>query len=252
MPLLPVCTTQAITFTPATVQVTLHPDSRLTTHNPLTLPQLDLPGVETPALTPASSVLSYSSQHSPGAVHSTSTVSPTIRTSVGSMYPTLPSVSAMSDMSAAAPSSGLAPAFDADSRRKFSGNLLQKAAPDRGTDSMDISVNEISPKDRRDSEQDSLHHNVNQLALHSPRVDPALRSPSVSSSTPTETGESSQQSWVENIRVIERLRAYLKERLDAHDFSDDDDHEGKQDRRMSDDDAHNLYPVLRAVQEGRE
>jgi len=69
----------------------------------------------------------------------------------------------------------------------------------------------------------------------------------------TETGDSSQQSWVENIRVIERLRAYLKERLESHDFSDDDD-EGdiKHDRRMSDDDAHNLYPVLRAVQEGRE
>lgn len=115
---------------------------------------------------------------------------------------------------------------------------------------MDISEDGSSPRDRRDS--DSLHHNVNQLAIHSPKVDPALRSPSVSSSTATETGESSQQSWVENIRVIERLRAYLKERLESHDFSDDEDVDAKQERRMSDDDAHNLYPVLRAVQEGRE
>lgn len=209
--------------------------------------------VETPALTPASSVLSYSSQHSPSAAHATSTVSPTIRTSMSSMYPTLPSVSAMSDISAAAPSSGLAPAFDADGRRRFSGNLLQKHAPDRrGSDSMDTS-DDAFPKDRRDSEQDSLHHNVNQLAIHSPKVDPALRSPSVASSTPTETGESSQQSWVENIRVIERLRAYLKERLESHDYSsDDEESDVKHERRMSDDDAHNLYPVLRAVQEGRE
>jgi hypothetical protein len=206
--------------------------------------------VETPALTPASSVLSYGSQHSPGASHG---VSPSSRSSISSMYPTLPSVSAMSDMSTAAPSSGLAPAFDNDNRRRFSGNLLQKAAPDRSaTDSMDTSSDCGSPKDR-DSEQDSLHHNVNQLALHSPKVDPALRSPSVASSAPTETGDSSQQSWVENIRVIERLRAYLKDRLDAHDFSDDEeDVKHEHERRMSDDDAHNLYPVLRAVQEGRE
>ena len=118
---------------------------------------------------------------------------------------------------------------------------------------MDISDDGASPKERRESEQDSLHHNVNQLAIHSPKVDPALRSPSVASSAATETGDSSQQSWVENIRVIERLRAYLKERLEAHEYSsDEEDDDVKRERRMSDDDAHNLYPVLRAVQEGRE
>lgn len=207
---------------------------------------------ETPALTPASSVLSYPSQHSPGSGHSGSTVSPTTRTTVPSMYPTLPSVSAMSDMSAAAPSSGLAPAFDADGRRRYSGNLLQKAAPDRHTmDQMDTSDDAASPKQsRRSSEQDTLHHTVNQLAIHSPKVDPALsmRSPSQVSSTSTEQHqEASQQSWVENIRTIERLRQYLKDRLEAHDYDDDEVKE----RRMSDD-ARDLYPVLRAVQEGRE
>ena len=210
---------------------------------------------DTPALTPASSVLSYSSQHSPGAAHSSSTVSPTSRASMSSMYPTLPSVSAMSDMSAAAPSSGLAPAFDADGRRRFSGNLLQKAAPDRSeSERMDTSDDSGSAKhSRRNSEQDSLHYNVTQLAIHSPKVDPALRSPSVGSETPTETpNESGQQYWVENIRVIERLRAWLKDRLDTHDYQDEDDSNIKEERRIEDDDEHNLYPVLRAVQEGRE
>jgi len=209
---------------------------------------------DTPALTPASSVMSYGSQqHSPGAAHSASNVSPTIRTSIGSMYPTLPSVSAMSDMSAAAPSSGLAPAFDADGRRRFSGNLLQKAAPDRDAGDMDTSSDSPSPKGQHASEQDSLHHNVNQLNIHSPKVDPALRSPSVLSDA-TETGDSSQQSWVENIRVIERLRDYLKQRIEAHDFSSDDEEDVKHEHRMGedDDDAHSLYPVLRAVQEGRD
>ncbi|KAF2020586.1 hypothetical protein BU24DRAFT_438112 [Aaosphaeria arxii CBS 175.79] len=209
---------------------------------------------DTPALTPASSVLSYGSQHSPGSGHN-SAVSPTSRGSIGSMYPTLPSVSAMSDMSAAAPSSGLAPAFDADGRRRYSGNLLQKAAPDRrGSDQMDTSEDGGStPKESRNSpEHDALHHNVHQLAIGSPKVDPALsmRSPSQVSSTSTEqAGEASQQYWVENIRVIEKLRSFIKERLDAHDYSDNEDDDSKP--RVSEDE-HNLYPVLRAVQEGRE
>lgn len=209
---------------------------------------------ETPALTPASSVLSYSSQHSPGSGNNASTVSPTSRASMGSMYPTLPSVSAMSDMSAAAPSSGLAPAFDADGRRRYSGNLLQKAAPDRrGSDQMDTDDAASAKDSRRNSEQDSLHHTVNQLAIHSPKVDPALslRSPSQVSTASTETPGDSSQPWVENIRTIERLRAFLKERLEAHDFVSDDEDDVKHESRENDD-AHNLYPVLRAVQEGRE
>lgn len=118
---------------------------------------------------------------------------------------------------------------------------------------MDTSSDSPSPKGQHASEQDSLHHNVNQLNIHSPKVDPALRSPSVLSDA-TETGDSSQQSWVENIRVIERLRDYLKQRIEAHDFSSDDEEDVKHEHRMGedDDDAHSLYPVLRAVQEGRD
>jgi hypothetical protein len=154
-------------------------------------------------------------------------------------------------MSAAAPSSGLAPAFDADGRRRFSGNLLQKAAPGSG-DEMDTG-SDGSNKSRRNSGQDDLHHDVNQLAIHSPKVDPALRSPSVVSDAPTET-PSDSQNWVENIRVIERLRAWLKERLDTSDYVDEDEeNETKPEHRtIEDEDEHNLYPVLRAVQEGRE
>jgi hypothetical protein len=122
---------------------------------------------------------------------------------------------------------------------------------------MDTSEDGASPKDsRRDSEHDGLHHNVHQLAIHSPKVDPALsmRSPSQVSSTSTEhPGENSQQSWVENIRTIERLRQYLKDRLDHHDFLEDvDENDDVKAERRVDDDAQSLYPVLQAVQEGRE
>jgi hypothetical protein len=48
------------------------------------------------------------------------------------------------------------------------------------------------------------------------------------------------------------LRLYLKERLEAQDYSDHEDNDVKHEHRLSDDDTHNLYPVLRAIQEGRE
>lgn len=162
---------------------------------------------------------------------------------MGSMYPTLPSVSAMSDMSAAAPTSGLAPAFDADGRRRFSGNLLQKAAPDRReNDHMDM-----SEESRRSSEQDGLHHNVHQLAIHSPKVDPALsmRSPSQTSSV------TEDPSWVENVRTIERIRQFIRDRLDHHDYVDDEHDVVKSEPRV-DNDAQDLYPVLEAVRQARE
>jgi len=151
----------------------------------------------------------------------------------------------MSDLSAAAPSSGLAPSFDnPDTRRRFSGNLLQKAAPDRE-----------HPEDeaRRGSEQDALHHNVNQLNIHSPKVDPALSARS-SSQTPTEQGQPQDQqhsSWIENIRTIERLRQYIKDKLEHHDYVDDDDQAIKAESRVNED-AENLYPVLQHIQEPRE
>lgn len=116
---------------------------------------------------------------------------------------------------------------------------------------MDISE-EGSPKgSRRGSEQDSLRHNVNQLAIQSPKVDPALRSPSQASSG--EHVADSQETWVENIRTIEKLRSWLKERLEQHDYVDDEDSTPEADSKPSmSEDAHNLYPVLRAVREGNE
>jgi len=150
-----------------------------------------------------------------------------------------------------APPSALGASFDADGRRRYSGNLLQKAAPARrSSDDMDISE-QGSPKDsRRGSEQDSLRHNVNQLAIQSPKVDPALRSPSQASSG--DHAVDSQEAWVENIRTIEKLRNYLKERLEQHDFvdSDEEDTSPVDAKSSMSEDAQSLYPVLRAVQEG--
>ena len=234
-----------------------HPQS---SHATAMAPMSAPPSNETPALTPASSVLSYTSGHSPNSGHSGSTVSPTSRPGMGSMYPTLPSVSAMSEMSAypatsGAPPSALAPSFDVDGRRRYSGPLLQKAAPDRrSSEQMDTSEDGASPKEsRRGSEQDGLRHNVNQLAIQSPRVDPALsgslRSPSQHSASSGDHAAEAQESWIENIRTIERLRSFIKEKLEQHDYEDDEEASSPKDdsKHSMSDDAHSLYPVLRAV-----
>jgi hypothetical protein len=236
------------THTGAGLRSSHSPPGLSTTHAPSSHANAVASGnTETPALTPASSVMSYNSQHSPNTGHATSTVSPTSRGSMGGMYPQLPSVSAMSDMSTAAPSSGLAPSFDADGRRRYSGNLLQKAAPDRrGSEHYDMGED----GSRRNSEQDGLHHNVNQLAIQSPKVDPALsmRSPSTASTEQPET----QQAWVENIRTIEKLRQFIKDKLDNHDYLDDEGHDAVKAESRVNEDERNLYPVLQAVQQGRE
>lgn len=204
---------------------------------------MSAPATDTPALTPASSVLSYTSGHSPGSVGSGNTISPTTRSNMGSMYPTLPSVSAM-DVSgnytatSNAPSSSLGTSFDAEGRRRYSGPLLQKAR--RSSDQMDLSEDSLSPK------EDSRRGSVDTTRLTA--VDPALgglKSPGSSSSH--DVADRDQETWVENIRTIEQLREYIKHRLEQGDFMDED--EEMKDDKSAMDDAQSLYPVLRAVQD---
>jgi len=203
---------------------------------------------ETPALTPASSVLSYQSNHSPSSVHSGQTISPVQRPAVNSVYPTLPAVSAMSESSSAyasvssAPPPGLAGAFDADGRRRFSGGLLQKAA---GGDQGDSDGTSSSPTSRAGS-SDAMPK-IHRLGVSGlTNVDPALRSPGMLSEM-SEEMDKTNEAWVENVRVIEALRQYIKDKIETGDYVDDG---GNSDAMETDHDkeAQSLYPVLREVQ----
>lgn len=181
---------------------------------------------------------------------------------MGSMYPTLPSVSAMSDMSgsyaatssAAAPA--LAPSFE-DARRRYSGPMLQKAAPGRRSiDQMDVD-DSPSPKNADFSRRSSAsveRDGLRKLALGSPGVDPQLQSPMRSpgqrsdSSHSTTVAEREQAQWIENIRTIEFLRNTVKERLERGDFVDDGRRASTPRAGHMTEDEQNLYPVLRHVQ----
>ncbi|KAF1980765.1 hypothetical protein K402DRAFT_399149 [Aulographum hederae CBS 113979] len=236
-----------------------------TSSNANSLAPLSASATETPALTPASSVMSYNSGHSPNSVHSQHNISPIQRPNAGSMYPTLPSVSAMSDMnshystaSSSAPASALAASFDSDGRRRYSGGLLQKAAIPRDEDRMDTSNDDTpvgSPKERQESvEGDSLRKDVRNLQLTSPTaVDPALRSPGQASDGSGDQTDKQQEAWVENIRMIEGLRNMIKNMLDTGEFQEGEreaEARTPTDKTEHDKDAESLYPVLRAVQEG--
>ena len=173
--------------------------------------------IDTPALTPAASVSSYtSSGQSPMSSHS--------RSSLGSnqMYPNLPAVTGMSDLGAgyptttSAPASGLASGFEGLDGRRYSGGRLQRQAPAQDTDMLDADDGSRTPKA---SEKRSK-------GKHS-SIDPALRgedekSSSGSISSPTDAADDKrQEEWVENIRVIEALKKWVSDRLKSGDYEDD-------------------------------
>lgn len=183
-------------------------------------------GIDTPALTPAASVSSYtSSGHSPMSAHS--------RSSLGSlggnaMYPNLPSVTGISDLGAgyptttSAPASGLASGFEGLDGRRYSGGRLQRQAPGQDTEMKDADDGSRTPK-ASDAKRPKSKANS--------RIDPALRgedekSSSDSGSTPAD--DKRQEEWVENIRVIEALKKWVGDRLKNGDYENGNSNESKE------------------------
>ena len=175
--------------------------------------------IDTPALTPAASVSSYtSSGQSPMSSHS--------RSSLGSnqMYPNLPAVTGMSDLGAgyptttSAPASGLASGFEGLDGRRYSGGRLQRQAPTADTEMADADDGSRTPKasDKRSKAKVSS-------------IDPALRgedekSSSGSISSPVDAADDKrQEEWVENIRVIEALKKWVSDRLKAGDYEEEEE-----------------------------
>jgi len=177
--------------------------------------------LDTPALTPASVSSHTSSGQSPISNHSR------VSGDGASMYPQLPSVTSMSDMGASytsAPPSGLASNFDTFDGRRYSGGRLQREAPsprqdnDVNGEAMDLD-DDRSKTPTKDDHQDQPDASSN--------VDPTLRSPQPAedstSSRTASTDDRTQEAWVENVRVIETLRNWVKDRLAQHDFERDAD-----------------------------
>jgi hypothetical protein len=173
-------------------------------------------GIDTPALTPAS-VSSYtSSGHSPMSSHSRASFGS--GSTSGNMYPSLPAVTGMSDLTSnyptatSAPASGLASGFDFENRR-YSGGRLQHQAPPA---SEDAEMKDVDDGSRTPKASDAKPVKAD--------IDPALRSedekPAEGPASPNAAEDKRQEEWVENIRVIEALRKWVSDRLHNGEFDD--------------------------------
>lgn len=146
----------------------------------------------TPAVTPPSSSMSYTSGHSPSA--SSSGLSPISRHSstASALYPTLPAVT--SGYPGQSATSTLGPTFDPDPRRRYSGGMLQRANPSQRP----------IPEDRESTPKAS---------------ESVVSSPSAESESSGD--DTIYEAWLENVRVIEFLREYVIERLKRKDYDAD-------------------------------
>ncbi|OLN94031.1 pH-response transcription factor pacC/RIM101 [Colletotrichum chlorophyti] len=160
----------------------------------------------TPAVTPPSSTMSYTSGHSPSP--SSSGMSPQSRhssTASSVMYPNLPAVSSV--FPGQSTTSTLGPSFDTNERRRYSGGMLQRARPG-------------SPRSPRFMEDSSTVTTPKAESVAS-----SIGSPSSSSESDISEGarerEEKYDQWLENMRTIEALREYIRDRIDRKDFAEE-------------------------------
>ncbi|POS85534.1 hypothetical protein EPUL_002623, partial [Erysiphe pulchra] len=200
----------------------------------------------TPNLTPSSSNMSYTSSHSPVSQNG---LSPTLRNStINSVaYPSLPAVSMgyQSHSSNTLPTSSLGPIFDSDVRRRYSGGMLQRSSNPlrRNEDLVSMDESSIEPSSVKVNSVQSVNQNI----------DPALSEVN-SPAEPIDNSESArdkaEETWIENIRVIEALRHLVNERLRRKEYESDDENvsmtgvcskQAKEEEKLS----RITYPVLR-------
>ncbi|KAJ4542418.1 hypothetical protein HRR76_000718 [Exophiala dermatitidis] len=206
----------------------------------------------TPGLTPPSSAQSYTSGHSPLQGHTAP--------SGNGLYPNLPS--SASDMAyAAANAATLSGIYDQEERRRYSGGMLQRAAPAKVKDEMDItSDGSVTPpasalnQQNKDKKSASPQENV---------IDPALAAEAASTPKSDPRDADQEQVWVQNMRLIEWMREFIKKKLQSGDYEEENGHggsphhggqldhdmSGTSDQKHDKSEEEQLYPVLRHVEE---
>ncbi|KAI4865893.1 hypothetical protein F4820DRAFT_418959 [Hypoxylon rubiginosum] len=177
----------------APAQPSMHNGSYSAAHvaSPLTAVSTHSNG--TPAVTPPSSTMSYTSGHSPSA--SSTGLSPSTRhSSTTALYPTLPAVT--SGYPGQSATSTLGPSFDPDPRRRYSGGMLQRANP---------------------ATRPQIDHELSST----PKPESAIST--VSSPSPESESAEDQmyEAWLDNVRTIEFLREYIIDRLKRNDYEPD-------------------------------
>ena len=202
----------------------------------------------TPALTPPSSSVSYTSGQSPTSSHG---MSPISRHSTAA-YPSLPAVTVgYSPHSTTAPASTLGTNFDSDPRRRYSGGMLQRSANPRAGDAMEMSDDSATPSPKM-----AAPAIIKTRHSSSANIDPALSgvsSPGERSESGDSARDRAEEAWIENIRVIEALRMMVQERLKSGKYEPDADtpmsNAGSDDTVVAKDEEKSLYPTLRTEED---
>jgi hypothetical protein len=217
----------------------------------------------TPGLTPPSSAQSYTSGHSPISHHAQT---PLQGHSSSAMYPTLPAHSGMDYANTSAPNAAtLGSMYEGeDQRRRYSGGMLQRAQPARRTNkagneevldgSSEGSATPPAAARRAKGKQKKI--SAQQMV-----IDPALGGETSKTPTSERGGEMSKEEaerqsiWVENMRLIEWMREFVKKRLESGDFEEDNGNQaGVADTEMGEADENKkhegLYPIIKAVEGG--
>lgn len=164
-------------------------------HNSSVASQADT--ASTPGLTPPSSAQSYTSGQSPVQGHS----------APNALYPSMSSAMDYSASNAAT----LGGMYD-NERRRYSGSSLQRQAPAKDDDAMDItSDGSVTPKAEDKGKAPAKDTNID------PALGEAAGTPkSDSADKDTETA------WVQNMRLIEWMREYIKKRLEGGEYEEDE------------------------------
>ncbi|KAI9810377.1 MAG: hypothetical protein M1832_001358 [Thelocarpon impressellum] len=197
----------------------------------------------TPALTPPGSSLSHASAHSPASVSTNRGMSPLSR-SAAAAYPSLPAAGGGGG-GGGEPSESLGAVFDDDERHRYSTGMLQKASRPAGDGDADGSSGHGG--NHSPDKPQPLH-------LSAALIDPALEDMTAALASPDgdTLAERAQETWVENIRVIESLRGFIAARLEGGAYESEDEDgmavDTPRGRTEEDEDAAGLYPVLRAVE----
>lgn len=195
----------------------------------------------TPDLSPPSSAHSHTSGNSPPSVHGQN-MSPT---TPGAMYPTLPGVTSdtiaegYGSSSSMAPTSTLGSQFENQPRRRYSGGRLQKAQPlDRTSKRDEMDTSEDYPANAKNAAVSSSSSEAGSVVkpqtrrmveFSSSNIDPALGGTASPSSGEMDEGAiKANEMWVGNIRTIEALRTWIKQRLENHEYESEGEGEGKE------------------------
>lgn len=174
----------------------------------------------TPVLTPPSSAQSHTSGRSPGSF--SQRVSPP--QSDGPMYPRLPATNGQDGAYAgAAPPSTLSGSYEnEENRRRYTGGNLMRARPDNYPPPLDDRTRTPTASKEAANAPDQISSNVIDPALQAsstaPDSEAARRAAQQAADVAVKRAE---EQWLENVRILEHLREYVKGRLARGEYEED-------------------------------